>query len=250
MQIHVASIFPEMFSALVDYGVSGRAIRNKLVDLQIADLRKFGLGEHQVLDDRPFGGGPGMVMMAEPIVRCITHIRSKLPSDTPVVYLSPQGTRLEHADVVRFSKISELIILCGRYEGVDQRALDIIGAEEWSIGDYVLTGGELAAMVLIDAIARQIQGVLGNEQSSCFESFTNGLLDYVHYTRPQVFEGHEIPQVLVSGNHEAIRWWRLKQSLGKTWQTRPDLLEKLNLNNEQKEALEEFLRENRNMENL
>ena len=184
-----------------------------------------------------------MVMLAEPVIRSVTKIQESLPTDTPVVYMSPQGRKLTHDDVCRFAKLPQLIVLCGRYEGIDQRALDIIGAQEWSIGDYVLSGGELAAMVLIDTIVRQLPGALGNEESSQYDSFSSGLLDCVHYTRPQTVQGRSVPSVLVSGDHQAIEYWRLKQSLGRTWLRRPDLLETLDLDEEQRQALTEFQKE-------
>ena len=243
MRISVVTIFPQMFHAVTDYGVVGRAVENNLVSIEPVDLRSFGQGQHKRLDDRPFGGGPGMVMLAEPIVECIGRLRQKTKDDAPVIYLSPQGKRVVHQDISEFSKMSEMILLCGRYEGIDQRALDIIGAEELSIGDYVISGGELAAMVLIDAVVRQIPGVLGNEQSSSQDSFTDGLLDCIHYTRPKLVAGHEIPAVLLSGDHEAIRYWRLKQSIGRTWLLRPDLLEQKYLNKEQQQALTDFQEE-------
>ena len=243
MRISVVTIFPQMFHAVTDFGVVGRAVENNLVSIEPVDLRSFGQGQNKRLDDRPFGGGPGMVMLAEPIVECIGRLRQKMKDDAPVIYLSPQGKRVVHQDISEFSKMSEMILLCGRYEGIDQRALDIIGAEELSIGDYVISGGELAAMVLIDAVVRQIPGVLGNEQSSSQDSFTDGLLDCIHYTRPKSVAGHEIPAVLLSGDHEAIRYWRLKQSIGRTWLLRPDLLEQKYLNKEQQQALTDFQEE-------
>ena len=240
MQISVVSIFPQMFRAVTEYGVVGRAVDNELVSIETIDLRTYGKGAHRHLDDRPFGGGPGMVMQAQPVVDCISELKSNAMDDAPVIYLSPQGKRLDHQDIREFADMSELILLCGRYEGIDQRALDIIGAQEWSIGDYVLSGGELAAMVVIDAVVRQIPGVLGNEHSNSQDSFTNGLLDCIHYTRPKNVEGHEVPDILLSGDHEAIRYWRMKQSVGRTWLLRPDLLDSCNLNDEQQQALEEF----------
>lgn len=243
MQIHAVTIFPAMFQSLTDYGITARAVNSGLLGLNAVDLRNFGQGQHRQLDDRPFGGGPGMVMLAEPIINCVSELRQKLSNDVPVICMSPQGQRLAHRDVCEFAHEEQLILLCGRYEGIDQRALDIIGAQEWSIGDYVLSGGELAAMVLIDAIVRQLPGALGNEHSSENESFSNGLLDCVHYTRPQTVQNISVPQVLVSGDHQAIRHWRLKQSIGRTWLKRPDLLESLELDEEQRQALKEFQNE-------
>jgi tRNA (guanine37-N1)-methyltransferase len=248
MRISVVSIFPQMFAAVTEYGVTGRAIRNSIVNIELIDLREYGQGLHKILDDRPFGGGPGMVMLAEPIISCISKLRRGESENTPVIYLSPQGRRLQHEDVCKLADLPELILLCGRYEGIDQRALDIIQAQEWSIGDYVLSGGELAAMVMIDAVVRQLPGVLGNAESSSEDSFTNGLLDCIHYTRPQVVQGLPVPEVLTSGNHKQIRQWRMKQSIGRTWLRRPDLFEKFELDDESTKALEEFQDEYENLE--
>ncbi len=245
MQIRAITIFPTMFGALTDFGITSRAVQRGLLDFSAVDLRDYGQGAHRQLDDRPFGGGPGMVMLAEPVISCVADLRRDLQEETPVIYMSPQGRRITQDDVFQFAEMPRLIILCGRYEGIDQRALDIIEAQEWSIGDYVLTGGELAAMVLIDSIVRQFPGALGNEQSKENESFANGLLDCIHYTRPQTVRGESVPEVLVSGDHEAIDYWRLKQSVGRTWLRRPDLLNELELNDEQQRALSEFKTEYR-----
>ena len=248
MRISVISIFPQMFSAVKEFGVTGRAIKNGLVTVDVIDLRQFGQGNYRQIDDRPFGGGPGMVMLAEPIIRCVSQLKRKFGDEIPVMYLSPQGRRLEQKQINQFSNLSHFVLLCGRYEGVDQRALDIIRAQEWSIGDYVLSGGELAAMVLIDAVVRQIDGVLGNCESIHKDSFANGLLDCVHYTRPQSIRGRSIPDVLLSGDHVSIEQWRLKQSISRTWERRPDLLEKAELDEQQKLILEEIQNEQRVME--
>ena len=243
MRISAITIFPPMFDALTDFGVTRRAVETGLLKFNAVDLRQYGQGPHRQLDDRPFGGGPGMVMLAEPVIRCVSDLRRNSKQDTPVICMSPQGPRLHHSDVCNFARMPEIILLCGRYEGIDQRALDIIDAQECSIGDYVLSGGELAAMVLIDAVVRQIPGALGNEQSSESESFSNGLLDYVHYTRPQTVRDVSVPSVLVSGDHEAIGYWRLKQSLGRTWLRRPELLESVELDEQQRQALIDFQNE-------
>ena len=240
MRISAISIFPSMFQALTDYGIVSRAIAAGLLEFEAVDLRPFGQTSHRHLDDRPFGGGPGMVMLAEPIVTCVETLKQTMPQTTPVIHMSPQGHRLTHKEVCDFATMDEFIVLCGRYEGIDQRALDIIDARDCSIGDYVLSGGELAAMVLIDAIVRQIPGALGNEQSTDSESFANGLLDFVHYTRPQSVNGLAVPPVLLSGDHAQIDRWRLKQSIGRTWLRRPDLLESMQLTDEQHQALKEF----------
>lgn len=243
MQVRAVTIFPSMFDVITDFGITRRALESGLLKFSAVDLRPYGHGKHRQLDDRPFGGGPGMVMLAEPIINCVTDIKKDWPEPTPVLYMSPQGRRLSHTDICQFAEMPRLIVLCGRYEGIDQRALDIIGVQEWSIGDYVLTGGELAAMVFIDALVRQLPGALGNEESSENDSFANGLLDCVHYTRPQTVQSQSVPSILVSGDHEAINDWRLKQSLGRTWLRRPDLLESLNLNEDQRQALTEFQNE-------
>ncbi len=248
MRINIVTMFPQMFQAVTDYGVTGRANSRGLVDINPVDLRSFGIGSHRVLDDRPFGGGPGMVMMAQPVIDCVKKLKQQAGKDAPTVYLSPQGKRLEHKHVYQFSQCNEMILLCGRYEGIDQRALDIIDAQELSIGDYVLSGGELAAMVVIDAVVRQVPGVLGNEKSSIEDSFANGLLDCIHYTRPHTVEGMSVPDVLVSGDHNAIRRWKLRQSVGRTWLKRPDLLEKIELDDHAKRILYEFQSENEELE--
>lgn len=243
MRIRIVSIFPEMFDAITGYGITSRAVEDGTVSIELFNLREYGQGTHRMVDDRPYGGGPGMVMLAKPIINCVNDAKTGLDADVPVVYLSPQGRRLEHADVCDLALLPSMVLLCGRYAGVDQRALDIIGVQEWSIGDYVLTGGELAAMVMIDAIVRQIPGVVGNQQSPAEDSFADGLLDCARYTRPQTLSGIPIPEVLASGDHEQIRLWRLKQAIGQTWLRRPDLLEKMQLNEEQSQALATFKEE-------
>ena len=202
--------------------------------------RDFSEGEYRAVDDRPYGGGPGMVMMAKPLAETIKAIRAKVGEEPWVIYLSPQGQLLDQDIVADLTVQANLILLAGRYEGVDERVLDAYVDKEYSIGNYVLSGGELAAMVLIDAVARQLPGVLGNEASAEQDSFVAGLLDCPHYTRPEDFEGVRVPEVLLSGNHEDIRRWRIKQSLGRTWMRRPELLNSVNLNEEQRALLEEF----------
>jgi len=243
MKIDVISLFPPMFEAVTNYGITGRAIRNELLSLRVWNPRDYTDDKHRSVDDRPYGGGPGMVMMAEPLTKAIAAARSGQVSGTKVIYLSPQGRRLDHEGVLELSRRAGLILLAGRYEGIDERLLETEVDEEWSIGDYVLSGGELAAMVVIDAIARQLPGALGDEDSAQQDSFVDGLLDYEHYTRPETYLGRVVPEVLVSGDHEKIRRWRLKRSLGRTWLRRPDLLERLELNSEQKHLLEEFKQE-------
>lgn len=243
MRIDVISLFPPMFEAVTDYGITGRAIKNGLLSLRVWNPRDYTEDRHRSVDDRPYGGGPGMVMMIEPLARAIEAARAGQTKGAKVIYLSPQGRRLDHAGVRELSQREGMILLAGRYEGIDERLLESEVDEEWSIGDYVLSGGELAAMVMIDAVVRQLPGALGDEDSAQQDSFVEGLLDYEHYTRPEDYAGRKVPEVLLSGDHARIRRWRLKQSLGRTWLRRPDLLERLPLNNEQKQLLEEFRRE-------
>ncbi len=242
MRIDVISIFPAMFEAITGYGIPGRAIKKELLQLRVWNPRDFTDDRHRSGDDRPYGGGPGMVMLAEPLAKTLAATRAEQPR-AKVIYLSPQGRRLDHAAVKEFAQRAGLILLAGRYEGVDERLLASAVDEEWSIGDYVLSGGELPAMVLIDAIARQLPGALGDEDSAAQDSFVAGLLDCPHYTRPEVYAGQPVPEVLLSGNHEQIRRWRLKQMLGRTWLRRPELLAKLELTDEQRKLLDEFKRE-------
>lgn len=243
MQIGVISIFPQMFEAVKSFGITGRAIRSGLLSLQVWDPRDFSTDKHRYIDDRPYGGGPGMVMEPEPLSRAIAAARSEFGSAARVLYLSPQGRQLDQAGVVELSMRPSLILLAGRYEGVDERLIETEVDEEWSIGDYVLSGGELPAMVLIDAVARRMPGALGDEDSAAQDSFVNGLLDCPHYTRPELYAGRPVPEVLLSGDHERIRRWRLKQALGRTWLRRPDLLARLTLNEEQQRLLKEFQEE-------
>ncbi len=243
MRIDVISLFPPMFEAVTGYGITGRAIKNGLLTLRVWNPRDYTEDRHRSVDDRPYGGGPGMVMMIEPLARAIKLARGEQTKGAKVIYLSPQGQRLDHAGVLEMSRREGMILLAGRYEGIDERLLESEVDEEWSIGDYVLSGGELAAMVVIDAITRQLPGALGDEDSAQQDSFVEGLLDCGHYTRPEDYAGRKVPEVLLSGDHARIRRWRLKQSLGRTWLRRPDLLERLPLNNEQKQLLEEFRQE-------
>lgn len=245
MRIDVVSIFPPMFEAVRAFGIPGRALRAGLLRLHLWDPRDYTEDRHRSVDDRPYGGGPGMVMRPGPLARAIAAARSADPAPARVLYLSPQGRRLDHAAVVELAARERLILLAGRYEGVDERLLDTAVDEEWSIGDYVLSGGELPAMVLIDAVARQLPGALGDEDSAAQDSFARGLLDYPHYTRPEVYEGRAVPEVLLSGDHARIRAWRLKQALGRTWQRRPDLLAQVTLNAEERRLLDEFRAEHR-----
>jgi tRNA (guanine37-N1)-methyltransferase len=243
----VVTLFPEMFAALTASGITRRALERSLYAIGFHSPRDFATNAHRTVDDRPFGGGPGMVMMAEPLEKAIGGAKAAQIAATgqagQVIYLSPQGRRLDHAKVVELSAQPGLILLCGRYEGVDQRVLDDCVDEEISLGDFVLSGGELPAMVLLDAIIRQLPGALNDSESAQDDSFVDGLLDCPHYTRPEVHRGRQVPEVLVSGNHAAIRRWRLKQSLGRTWLLRPDLLEARRLSKEESRLLEEFRQE-------
>jgi tRNA (guanine37-N1)-methyltransferase len=228
-----------MFEAITGDGITGRAVREEILTLRVWNPREYAENSYRRVDERPYGGGPGMVMQPEPLARTIRAARETNPQ-AKVIYLSPQGRRLDHAGVMELATRSGMILLCGRYEGVDERLLEVEVDEEWSVGDYVLSGGELAAMVLIDAAARQLPGVLGDENSAEQDSFVAGLLDCPHYTRPEEYAGMRVPEVLLSGDHEKIRRWRLKQQLGRTWLRRPDLLAQLALTAEQKQLLEEF----------
>ncbi len=243
MQIGVVTLFPEMFEALACCGITGRAIQEGHLSLRCWNPRDLTFDFHRTVDDRPYGGGPGMVMRVEPLASTIKAARAELGSDTSVVYLTPQGRRLDQEGVTRLADRHTLILVAGRYEGIDERVVETEIDEEWSIGDYVLSGGELAAMVVIDAVTRLLPGTLGHQDSAGEDSFFSGLLDCPHYTRPEVAAGLKVPEVLLGGNHEAIRRWRLKQAIGRTWERRPDLLEKLALDEEQRKLLHEYKRE-------
>ncbi len=230
MRIAVVTLFPEMFAALTDYGISRRAVNNELVSISLWNPRSYAHDRHQTVDDRPYGGGPGMVMMIEPLKAAIDAAKVWLAeNDKPcrVIYLSPQGRVLDQQGVVELADAvsdENLLLIAGRYEGIDERLLQMEVDEEWSIGDYVLSGGELPAMVLLDAVIRLLPGALGHKDSAVEDSFSDGLLDCPHYTRPEVYEGQTVPSVLLSGNHAAIKQWRLEQSQQRTRQRRPDLL--------------------------
>jgi len=239
------TLFPEMFAAVADHGITRRAREEGVWELGLWNPRQFTTDNYRTVDDRPFGGGPGMVMLAEPLAKSIAAAKAAAPGEARVLHLSPQGRVLDHAAVVALAKESRLVLLCGRYEGVDERLVRRQVDEEVSIGDYVLSGGELAAMVLIDAVVRQLPGVLGDEQSAVQDSFarSEGLLDCPHYTRPEVWDGEGVPAVLMSGHHAQIERWRLKQALGRTWQRRPELLERRGMSAEELKLLEEFRQE-------
>jgi len=242
------TIFPEMFAALRDYGISRRAHDRGLWQMQCWNPRDFTTDAHRTVDDRPYGGGPGMVMLVDPLSQAIRQAKAVqqavLGKPGRVVYLSPQGRPLDHAGVVRLAQEPGLILLCGRYEGIDQRLLDTEVDEEVSIGDFVVSGGELPAMLLMDAIIRLLPGALNDADSAVEDSFVAGLLDCPHYTRPEDYAGARVPAVLMSGNHAEIRRWRLKQALGRTWQKRPDLLAHRSMSREENLLLEQFKQEN------
>lgn len=245
MLIGVVTLFPEMFAAVTDFGITGRATREGVVSVQCWNPRDFTADRHRTVDDRPFGGGPGMLMKTAPLQAAIRAAKEGLAAQQQgsptVIYLSPQGRRLDQQGVEELAQRQQLILVCGRYQGIDERVLRHEIDEEWSLGDFVLSGGELAAMVMIDAITRYQPGALGHEGSAAADSFADGLLDCPQYTRPQEYEGESVPEVLLSGDHEQIRVWRLQQSLGSTWLKRPDLLEKIALSVEQKRLLEQFI---------
>jgi len=248
-QFDVVTLFPEMFAAVTGSGVTGRAQERRLFELVTWNPRSYAANSYRTVDDRPYGGGPGMVMMAGPLEKALSAARQRQKSAgakrSRVVHLSPQGRPLDHKAVMELAALNGLVLLAGRYEGVDERLIARAVDEEISIGDYVLSGGELAAMVVIDAIVRQIPGALGDADSAGQDSFVNGLLDCPHYTRPEVYEGEQVPQVLLSGNHADIARWRLKQALGRTWQRRPDLLDERALTDEERALLDEYRKEAR-----
>jgi tRNA (guanine37-N1)-methyltransferase len=243
MRIAVVSLFPEMIDAVANYGVTGRAVAQGVVVMETVNPRDFTRDRHRTVDDRPYGGGPGMLMKIEPLEQAIDAARASLPGEPRVIYLSPQGRRFDHRRAVALAGEKSLVLVAGRYEGVDERLLQTAIDEELSIGDYVLSGGELAAMVVIDAVSRQLPGVLGHASSAQEDSFAEGLLDCPHYTRPEVYRGQRVPDVLLSGDHDKIRRWRLKQALGRTWERRPDLLQGRILTAEEEILLAEYRRE-------
>lgn len=240
MRFDVISLFPEMIRAAASEGVTGRAFKRGLAELVLWNPRDYTRDVHRTVDDRPYGGGPGMVMKAEPLAAALDDAVAAAPS-APVAYLSPQGRQLDQAAIGRMAGRAGMILVSGRYEGIDERIIEQYVDEEWSIGDYVLSGGELPAMVLIDALVRTLPGALGDADSAQQDSYVDGLLDCPHYTRPEVFNGEPVPAVLLSGNHEAIRRWRLQQSLGRTWLRRPGLLSARSLSDEEQTLLEQFI---------
>jgi len=247
LQFDVVTLFPEMFDAVTENGVTGRARERGLYQLVAWNPRDFATNAHRTVDDRPYGGGPGMVMMAEPVGKALQSARQRQFSagvaKPRLVHLSPQGRPLDHTAVAGLAKEAGIVLLSGRYEGVDERVLEQFAVEEISIGDYVLSGGELAAMVLMDCVVRQLPGALGDAESASQDSFVDGLLDCPHYTRPEVYEGRAVPPVLLSGNHAAIEQWRHKQALGRTWKRRPELLEARKLSAADQALLDEYRQE-------
>jgi tRNA (guanine37-N1)-methyltransferase len=249
LKIALVTLFPEMLKAVTEFGISGRAVRQGLLELATWSPRDFAHDKHKTVDDRPYGGGPGMLMMVQPLRDAINAAKDWANEGiegtgiAKVIYLSPQGKVFNQQAAVSMAVGTNLVLVAGRYEGIDERLIQTLVDEEWSIGDYVLSGGELAAMVIVDAITRLLPGALGHEQSAEQDSFTEGLLDCPHYTRPEDFDGMRVPDVLLSGNHAQIRRWRLKQSLGRTWQRRPDLLQAIKLTEEQQALLTEFRRD-------
>ncbi len=243
MRVDIVTLFPELFQALVSYGVTGRAQRRGLLQVHTWNPREHAHDLHRTVDDRAYGGGPGMVMQVQPLRDCLQQVRSSAASRGRTLYLSPQGRRLDQQGVLELAESQHLVLLCGRYEGIDERLIETEVDEEWSIGDYVLSGGELGAAVIVDALARLLPGALNTAESAEQDSFMHGLLDCPHYTRPEQIDGQAVPQVLLSGDHRAIARWRLKQSLGRTWQRRPDLLTSQRLDATQRALLAEYIDE-------
>lgn len=243
MRIEVVTLFPDFVTEAVRVGVLGRAIERGQVSVNATTPREFAEDAHRTVDDRPYGGGPGMVLKIEPTRSALRAAKARLPEGSRSIYLAADGETLTQAKAQSLSRLPGLLLLAGRYEGVDERLLESEIDECVSIGDYVLSGGELPALVLIDAMVRLLPGVLGDEESAQQDSFVAGLLDWPHYTRPEVFEERAVPDVLLSGNHAAIQRWRTKQALGRTWRRRPDLIERLQLTAEQQKLLGEFVAE-------
>ena len=243
MQIAVVSLFPEMVAQVAGFGVVGRAKERRLLSLCFENPRDYADDAHRTVDDRPYGGGPGMVLKYEPAALAIRAARDSLPAGSPVVCLTPQGRVFDQATARRFADLAGFVLLAGRYEGIDERLLESEVDEELSLGDFVMSGGEIAALAVIDAVARLLPGVLGDAESAVQDSFVEGLLDYPHYTRPEIVDGRRVPAVLLSGDHERIARWRYKQALGRSFIRRPDLVKKLDLNREQRMLLDEFLKE-------
>jgi len=241
IRFDVVTLFPDMVTAAASYGVTGRAMERNIATLSVWNPRDYTHDRHKTVDDRPYGGGPGMVMKYQPLHDAVADAKKINTGSRKVICLSPQGKPITQDLLAEASRISQLILVAGRYEGIDERFVELDCDEEWSAGDYVISGGELAALIVIDAITRLLPGVLGDADSAVQDSHADGLLDCPHFTRPEQLEGRSVPDVLMSGNHADIGRWRLKQALGRTWQRRPDLLKKKNLTAEQENLLNEFI---------
>jgi len=243
MQFAVVSLFPEVVGQVAEFGVVGRARERKLLTLHLQNPRDYATDAHRTVDDRPYGGGPGMVMKYEPAAAAIAAARAEVPAGSPVICLTPQGRVFDQAEATRLAQLPGIVMLAGRYEGIDERLINREVDEELSLGDFVLSGGEIAAMAVIDAVARLLPGVLGDDESAQQDSFMEGLLDHPHYTRPESVDGDRVPAVLLSGDHARIARWRKKQALGRSYLRRPDLVRKLRLSKDEKKLLDEFLKE-------
>jgi tRNA (guanine37-N1)-methyltransferase len=239
MKFDVVTIFPRMIEAGLAEGVVGRGVEKGLVDVRVHDLRVFTSDRHRTVDDVPYGGGPGMVMKVEPFVRALDAIRAERGAPGAVVLLSPQGRRFDQGEARRLSELGHVVLLCGRYEGIDERVRELVATEELSIGDFVVSGGETPALVVIDAVSRLVPGVVGDRESVEQDSFAQGILDHPHYTRPAEFEGRRVPDVLLSGHHAEVRRWRMTQALRRTLERRPDLIDEDALTREQQDVLDE-----------
>jgi tRNA (guanine37-N1)-methyltransferase len=243
MKFDIVTIFPSMIQAGLGGGVVSRGVERGLLDVAVHDLRRWTTDRHRTVDDVPYGGGPGMVMKAEPLLRAVESVRAERGAPDSVVLLSPQGRTFTQAEAERLAGLGHVVLLCGRYEGMDERVRDMVATEEISIGDYVLSGGELAALVIVDAVSRLVPGVVGDEQSVAQDSFARGLLDYPHYTRPAEIAGRRVPDVLLSGHHADVRRWRRKAALVRTLERRPDLIATAALDEEEQALLDEIRRE-------
>ena len=242
MDIRIISLFPKMIEDVLQYGVLGRAKKNHLLSFKYINPRDFSKDTHRTIDDRPYGGGPGMVMKYEPLSLAIKSAKEGLSDTCPVICLGPQGKLFDQEAAKRFSRLPGFILISGRYEGIDERIIESFVDEELSIGDFVLSGGEIPVLAVIDAVVRLIPGVLGDESSAKHDSFMSGIFDTPHYTRPKEIDGQSVPEVLLSGDHERIIKWRAEQAIGRTYLRRPDLIKKLNLNEDQKTMIEEYLK--------
>ncbi|HEY6359496.1 MAG TPA: tRNA (guanosine(37)-N1)-methyltransferase TrmD [Vicinamibacterales bacterium] len=243
MKFDIVTIFPRMVQAALAEGVVSRGIQSGLLDVAVHDLRNYTADRHRSVDDVPYGGGPGMVMKPEPLMRAVEDIRAARGAPDAVILLSPQGRPFTQAQVARIGRLAHVVLLCGRYEGMDERVRALVATEELSVGDYVLSGGELPALIVVDAVSRLVPGVVGDGQSVEADSFSRGLLDYPHYTRPAEFAGLRVPDVLLSGHHAQVRRWRKKAALARTLERRPELLEQATLDDEERELLDEIVKE-------